>query len=177
MGKSSFVTALKTLAVPACWLAALPFIAACPGSLDNIDLFLNDGGGLIAVDAGPEDTGVEDAGNNDGSVLVGQCDYVVADILSSNSGCATANCHSTNAPTLGVDLESADIIGRLSGQSASGPCADQQLVNPANPEQSLIYTILLDVRPCARTRMPIGPALPAADVACVLTWLQENVSE
>lgn len=131
-----------TIMVGGMWL---PLLAACPGSLENPERFL---------------TGHP-------------CDYVVDEILSdtSNSGCARVGCHGVANPQQGLDLASDDLIGRLSDEKASAACVAQLWIDTSSPSRSLLYTKLTDNPPCG-SRMPVGPALPAEDVACVLGWLE-----
>ena len=140
---------------------ALPvlFLSACPGSLEDPDRF------LVVVD--DPDTGV----------VVNQCDYVVAQILSNTSsvGCARGGCHGAGAPTRGLDLETADLVGRLSNQPSSADCPGFLWVDPDTPSQSLLYTKVTANPPCG-SRMPFGPPLPADDVACVLGWLEASLT-
>ncbi|MEM7676618.1 MAG: hypothetical protein AAF449_11505 [Myxococcota bacterium] len=157
-------------------VAAFPFIfclaalsTGCPGSIDNIDDFLD---GSVQVDGGNLDGGIADSG-------VDPCDSIVADVLSSPVSCASSICHDNDNPSAGLDLLSDDLIGRLTGEvSQNAACGGAQWINAAAPEESLLYTKLLgdNERPCG-TRMPIGGALENAEIQCVLTWIENNVGE
>ncbi len=159
MGKTYFVAALRTVAA----IALLPSLTACPGTLDNIEQFLGDGGAL--PDAGTPDSGVD------------PCDYVVADILSSPQSCASAVCHDADTPSNQLNLAAPDIIGRLRDQTPVDPdCSDELLIDSANPENSLLFTILTDPPPCTVSTMPlIPPPLANEDIACILTWIRNGL--
>ena len=160
MGNNRNRTALGRAATGLCRVGPVLLLAGCPGSLDNLDVFLSDG----AIQAGP-DTGVVDE----------DCDYVVDQILSNTESCAFSGCHGAASNSRNLDLETDDIIGRLSGVAASASCPDEVIVDPVDPAQSLLYTKLTANPPCGG-RMPVGGALGDADIACVLTWIQANVT-
>jgi hypothetical protein len=87
------------------------------------------------------------------------------------TSCGTAGCHAADSPAAGLDLASADVLGRLSGTMAQGGGV---LVDPSAPEASVLYTKLTSSPPFG-SRMPqSGAALDDATVACVLTWIETS---
>ena len=151
--------------------ALVTVLSGCPGTLDNVDLFLNDGAVATSSDAGA-------LGNPD-AVGPDPCDYVFADIISSNASCAAVGCHGGDTPSQDLDLVAttpAELINRLSDLPASQACAGEVLIDTANPENSLLYTKLLADFPCGISRMPIGFPLPDSDTACVLSWIENNLN-
>lgn len=142
--------------------------AACVGSLDEEERarfgVLPDAG---TVDAGP----APDAGPS--------CPDVLATVLGSTEGpkgCAQTACHSTNVASQGLDFESPDLFGRLSGQ-ASANCSGEVYIDPQDPASSLIYKkIGPGPYPCGGGRMPIGPPLSDTEIACILTLIEQQTS-
>jgi hypothetical protein len=102
---------------------------------------------------------------------------VLADFLQNEDStdpmaCAQAGCHGPDSPSAGLDLATEDLAGRLIGEvSDQGDCAGQPLLDPAAPEQSLLYSKLTS-RACG-LRMPLGASDPVPDShrACLLEWI------
>ena len=142
------MTTLRNAAIA--WMVVAA--TACAGTLDNRDQFYTvdhtDGGGQDAAsDGGPS------------------CPDVPKAVFTTS--CATAGCHAAANPQSGLDLASPNVATRLVGvPAASGGF----LVDPAHPEQSVIYRKLKAGAPGAR--MPIGTPLDDATIACVLSWAQ-----
>jgi hypothetical protein len=86
------------------------------------------------------------------------------------SKCGTSGCHASENPSNGLDLASADIKGRLTGQSAQG--GSGLLIDEDTPDQSVIYTKLGESPPFGG-RMPPGAPLDDATADCILAWLSE----
>lgn len=128
-------------------------LAACAGALEDPARF-------DYLDAGPG----SDAGFARGD---GGCDPVPAIFVPT---CATASCHSARAQQGKLDLESPGLPHRLVGaQAAGGPGL---LIDPKNPDQSVLLTKLGDTPPF-KFQMPLGRApLGADDVACVQDWVR-----
>jgi hypothetical protein len=85
--------------------------------------------------------------------------------------CSSAGCHGPVDKIQGLDLQSPNVASRLVGVRAMG---GGLLIDPANPNQSVIYTKLTPTPPFG-ARMPSGePALDDATVACVLSWVAEQ---
>jgi hypothetical protein len=136
---------------------ALPFVAlfgaillgGCPGELENPDRFKTDGGG-------------------GGSA----CFDVPTDLFVKR--CAnTANCHSkampANPPNL--DLESPGVEDRLVNKMGSATCPGV-LVNPADPEGSILYKKLTKSPGCGSQMPLVPPYLDEGEVACVKQWIE-----
>ena len=122
------------------------FAAACAGTLENRDQFLDGGDG-----------GTPSA-----------CPDVPQTVFTPT--CGTAGCHAAIHPQSGLDLASPNVASRLVGVVAT---SGGLLVDPAHPEQSLVYRKLEVGAP--GSRMPIGRVLDDATIACVLSWV-ESVS-
>jgi len=127
-------------------LLAVPFalvLAGCPGSLDDPGRFTGHLG-----DACPD----------------------IPSLLATT--CATVGCHTADMPSVGLDLESADVPGRLAGKHATG--GPGVLVDAQDPASSVLYTKVTTAPPFGG-RMPLNHApLDDATVACVLAWLEAS---
>jgi hypothetical protein len=135
-------------------------LTGCPGTLDDKQRFLVDGGsaGRGSNDAAPP--GEPDAG-------LGPCGDVVARIF--DPSCGGTGCHGGTGAQQNLDLVSPGVAARVVGVSGVG-CASI-LADPANPESSLIYQKLSPTPPCG-SPMPLArPALSDEDAACVLAWI------
>jgi hypothetical protein len=133
---------LRAVFALAALAAPCALLVGCPSALENPEIF------RAALDAG----GCPDIPN----------------LLATT--CATSACHSAAALSGNLDLESADVLGRLSDQSASG--GSGLLIDTLHPAMSVLYTKLLDPPPFGG-RMPLGGQSLSADTAqCVLTWLE-----
>ena len=150
-------------AAPLALVATLCLLAACPGELPNKAEF-------EAYEAAHGDAGappMNTAGTSSSSAGSGACGDVVARIIVPS--CGGTGCHSALAPQQDLDLVSPGVATRVVGIPAKG-CL-QLLVDPENPEQSLMYQKLLP-KPTCGAQMPLArPALSSADVACLLSWI------
>ena len=100
-----------------------------------------------------------DAGAPDQAALPPKCDAAKEVLLPK---CATAGCHSATDMLSGLDLESTNVLGRLSGKTAMG--GSGLLVDPANPDRSVLYT-KCTASPPFGSRMPTVSTLDDAAVA------------
>jgi hypothetical protein len=165
------------------WLLVLGGLAlataACPGTLDDKQSFVayaaqhpdaaqegeggtdSDGGaGPAPPTAGTAGTGVVDADPNG-------CGDVVTRIFTPT--CGGTGCHSATASQQGLDLVTPPVASRLVG--ISGTTCLETLVDPTQPENSLLYRKLLPKPPCG-AQMPLArPPLSSADLACVRDWI------
>lgn len=162
------------------WLALSS--VACPGTLDDKQSFVAyaaqhpdlahegeggtdaDGGAgatsPVAGTAGTAGTGVVDPDPNG-------CGDVVTRIFVPT--CGGTGCHSAKASQQGLDLVTPPVASRLVG--ISGTTCLQTLVDPGQPENSLLYRKLLPMPGCG-AQMPLArPPLSSADVACVRDWI------
>lgn len=90
------------------------------------------------------------------------------DILAAS--CTAKSCHNAEDEALGLDLETSGLGSRLSGK-ASTSCDGKLLVDPGNPEESVLYGKLLDTPVCG-SRMPLGqPPLFEEDIEIVRLWI------
>ncbi len=136
-------------------LGLIAAVSGCPGSLDNKADFL-DAGFSSASASGSTGTGVVDP-----------CGDVPADILAAK--CGGSGCHGTKNPQNGLDLESPDVASRVVGVAAT--LCPGTLAKPSDPENSIIYTKLLETNVCS-ARMPLArPALSQKEIDCVKTWI------
>lgn len=127
--------------------ACMLLLSACPGTLENKDAFTTGGGG------GDGCGDVETA-------LVG-------------ARCATANCHDAAAKAGSLDLTPGEGLAARLVDVASVTCMGAKIVDSAAPEQSTMYTKVLETNACG-LRMPgSGMKLTDAEEQCLLTWLSE----
>jgi len=148
-------------------LSALSLLVGCPGELSNkadFEAYAAEHG-----EAGAPPT-TNEAGTNAGiagGLPSDACGDVPTRILVPS--CGGTGCHSALAPQQELDLVSPGVAARLVG--TPGKQCLQLLVDPQNPEQSLMYQKLLP-KPACGAQMPLArPALSSADVACVLAWI------
>lgn len=86
------------------------------------------------------------------------------------ASCTGTTCHNAEDMTLGLDLETSGIGSRLSGKVAL-TCNGATLVEPGKPDQSVLYTKLLEAPPCG-SRMPLGqPELYPEDIEVIRVWI------
>jgi hypothetical protein len=134
-------------------LTVLGFVSSClePGSLSNEDTFrLGSNFPSIALEGGP---GCAEA-----------CALIA-------SKCATAECHSASDLAADLDLQSPNLVSRLSSASAlTLDCFDLPLLVPGSPEQSTIFTKLLDPPACG-LKMPLSGSLSKSEIDCIGRWV------
>ncbi|HMJ14393.1 MAG TPA: hypothetical protein VK524_23415, partial [Polyangiaceae bacterium] len=135
------------------WIGVAPFIAsaavtACPGALDNPDRFTEGGTST-------------------------NCATVA--LTTFQSSCSGSVCHSSADASTGLDLITAGVGDRLVGVPSSQACGERPLIDPANPEESLLLLKLEDTPPCG-SRMPLGgDPLTAEQKACIRTWVGDII--
>jgi hypothetical protein len=90
------------------------------------------------------------------------------------TSCAGSGCHGSESPAGGLDLVSEGVEARLVNQPAK-LCAPDLLIDPANPDVSLL---LRKVDPNAQScglKMPMGkPALSTAELSCLAQWVRDT---
>ena len=164
--------AWTTLAV-ACALAGGGCIE--PSAIDNADevfaaVSARDGGAgpASAADSGAAST--TDGGGGSAGAASSDCAATAKQYIAKT--CTSEFCHGKGT-TSPLSLSAADVPTGLVGKSASMICDGEVYVDPAVPEQSLLYTKLSADPPCG-SRMPLGgtPAT-AAQLACILEWLTD----
>jgi hypothetical protein len=137
----------------ACACSAALLLSGCAGALEDPARF-------AYLDAGPG----SDAGVARGD---GGCDPVTTIFIPS---CTTSSCHSARAQQGNLDLESPGLPHRLVNAHASG--GPGLIINPQSPDQSVLYTKLLDPPPF-KFQMPLGlPPLGVDDLACIQEWVR-----
>ena len=160
----------------------VPFVIGCveAGSLDNKEEFES----LLSADAAPfgSDAAVPPGGGSGGSGSSGRggsggggmgapatgCPEA-CDILQMR--CATTGCHTGAQPQSGLNLNPDGVVARLSGMPATTmACSGDTLLDPDNPEDSVLYGKLLDPPSCG-IRMPLGVPLDADEIDCMRRWV------
>jgi hypothetical protein len=96
----------------------------------------------------------------------GACGSVEADLL--HPRCATSGCHTAGAPAGGLDLASPNVLARLTNKPAVG--GGGMLIVHDDPATSVIVKKLASPPPFG-SRMPVGAALDASQIACVKAWI------
>jgi hypothetical protein len=87
--------------------------------------------------------------------------------------CATSRCHTATARAGELDLESANLVDRLSNAPAVG-CPGQILIVPQNAERSYLYRKMTDPSPACGGVMPpvdAGVGLRLGEVECLRAWI------
>ncbi len=171
MSKLGFRSQFGTVLVAASFV--LFSAAACTGELT---------GSSKATDRPSGSTGAQGSAGS-ASDVAGGCD--IAAVLSKPAnGCTTSNCHGQPFQG-GLDLATPGVAARLVGvQSTSDACGGQLLIDPANPDNSLLLR-LVDTQRFASTPnqcgvlMPFGSSegLTGADLKCVQDWVHAVASE
>lgn len=84
--------------------------------------------------------------------------------------CGTAACHGGPSSSTGLDLTTEGLAARVRGKRGSNACADSLMIDPDNPEKSVLYLSVTE-KSCS-IRMPIGKTLSDAEQACILQWIE-----
>jgi hypothetical protein len=129
-------------------------LAGCPGTI-NLDDYI----------VGPRDSGV--ATDAASEVLPEPACPDIPRTVLATATCSALGCHAPPAPGGNLDLQSPNVASRLVGvEGTSGV----PLIDPASPEQSLLYRRVTGATP---PRMPsVGPPLDDATTACLLSWIK-----
>lgn len=87
--------------------------------------------------------------------------------------CGNGDCHDADAPAGDLDLVSPGVETRIVGAEAAG--GPGTLVDPAAPEESILWQKVTEDAPPFGTRMPqIGGNLSSWERQCVLEWIEEQ---
>jgi hypothetical protein len=122
-------------------LLATLSLAGCPGVLEDPDRFLED------------------------APIV--CPDIVGELFVNS--CGGSICHSGDEPAAGLDLVTPGVIERL--VDVMGRDCPGILVDPIDPEGSLLYDKLTVETACG-SPMPLGrPMLTQAELGCVRAWI------
>jgi hypothetical protein len=142
-----------------------------------------DGGADAGKDAGPSDSGPRDGGPRDGGADGGNdggfdggvhdggttsCDPVT---LFFGPTCATGLCHSADIQQANLDLASPGMPGRLVGKASNG-YPGFFLIDPANPDSSLMYTKTTATSMGFQMPLALDP-LTDVEAACLLDWVRK----
>ncbi len=85
------------------------------------------------------------------------------------ASCAYGGCHNAEDASTGLDVETPGAGQRLAGKDAI--TCDGKLVDPGNPDASVLYTKLSDPPPCG-SRMPLAhPELAESDKEAIRKWI------
>lgn len=152
-----------------CWLSACGDDGAAtdpepyaPGGLDS--------GAGDGDAAGDGDVG----GDGDGSGGAGggaSGDCTTADVRTIlQQSCGTAGCHGVGSPAAELDLTVADPGSALLDAPAV-LCNGAPLVVAGDPGASLLYGKVSSDTPTCGSRMPLGGALPNAEIECIASWI------
>ena len=130
-------------------LAVCAFASGCPAALDDPAAFESVEGGSSAAAA--------------------TCPDIPTQIFATS--CAQSGCHASAAPAASLDLQSPGVAARLVGVKPALCASSAALVDPSNPDQSLLYEKLGPSPPCG-ARMPLtGHYLSDSDTSCVRSWI------
>lgn len=87
--------------------------------------------------------------------------------------CGLGDCHDAEAPAGDLDLVSPGVETRVVGMEASG--GPGTLVDPAAPEESILWQKVTEDNPPFGTRMPqVGSRLSGFERQCILEWIEEQ---
>ena len=125
------------------------------------------------TDAGPADGGL-DAGAHDAGPPDAGCNPVT---LFFGPSCATGLCHSADIQQANLDLASPGMPGRLVGKASNG-YPGLLLIDPANPDNSLMYTKTTVNPPGNVFQMPLAlDPLTDVQAACLLEWVRNAAAQ
>lgn len=155
-------------------VGVLLLASGCPGSLpDDVlsQLGPDAGGSSRDSGAGGMDAGTGGTGGDAGDVDV--CPDAPGEVF---AGSCLSGCHTADARLGMLDLESPDFADRLVGaESSVDACAGEILVQPSDPEASLLLKKLGDDADalCAGALMPLGrqDSFPEDDYRLVREWI------
>jgi hypothetical protein len=108
-------------------------------------------------------------GDGDNPNCTPELEALRADVFTPS--CALASCHASMDAAGGLDLETQDLEGQLVSVP-SGTCDGWIRVVPGVPEESLLYAKLEGTAPCGSLMPPPEGGLPAEQIACVRTWIE-----
>lgn len=132
----------------------------------------NGGGNVGSGNGGGNVGGGNGSDNADGGVVGipgASCDF--EELMQAK--CATAGCHGATAPAAGLDLVTPGIIERYAGKAGAGACGIYEMIDLADPSQSLLYIKVTD-QTCG-SRMPYAGPLSQEEQDCILTWIESNI--
>ena len=105
----------------------------------------------------------------------GACPDIEADIIQKD--CAKSFCHKPPNLMGSLDLSQPDVITRLSGKMAVGGDGKGLLIDPTNPEDSVLYTKITSNPPFG-AQMPLsGAKLDLGVQQCFLSWIEDSVGK
>lgn len=85
------------------------------------------------------------------------------------AACTYGGCHNADDASTGLDVETPGAGQRLAGKDSI--TCDGKLIDPGNPDASVLYTKLSDPPPCG-SRMPLAhPELEESDKEAIRKWI------
>jgi hypothetical protein len=169
-GESSFAmlrtSSRITRTISASCLISLGVAMACVGGGASSESSMDADAG---TDTQTGDGDADASGDGDGDqACTPELEVLRAEIFAPS--CALGGCHASADAAGGLDLETADLEAELVG-APSGTCDGWVRVVPGSPDESLLYTKLGAPAPCGTVMPPTGE-LPAAQLECVRTWIE-----
>jgi hypothetical protein len=130
------------------------------------------GGHVVDLGGFEGGTGGNSGGLGEGSCALNGTSEVPMTILVPH--CAIAGCHSAKNAMANLDLESPDLLRRLTGQMAQG--GPGVIIDPGgDPNKSILY-LKLKPDPPFLAQMPFAaPKLDDGSIACIGSWISDNV--
>ena len=151
---------------------AVPLLVSCQGSLEGGPFPAMTGGpgsGGNLGTGGSGSGGSGSGGSGSGGSIGGDCDAPAMIFKDKTLACADASCHGGSyAPNLSVS----NLASTLKGMKATSLCEDENMVDPANPMNSVLYKVLVNDDCGGLGQMPLGGTpLTATQLACVADWI------
>lgn len=130
-------------------------ITGCPGRLESPERFTGA--------QSPSDGGTRD--DDDGGADAIDVPAMFA------AKCAGGGCHGDVSPAYGLDLVSPGVEDRVRTAGTTA-CMDRPLVDPADPDSSLLLEKVRDAMPSCGVRMPlVGASLTEPELAALRAWI------
>ena len=153
---TTFRRGLETVLVQGLVAGFVLVATGCPGTLENKEDFLGQGG---AVATGSTTTGQ----GGGGTPADDPCDGLITE------RCAVPGCHVPERTP--PDLSYEGRVERI--RDVDAPICGGKLVDTANPEASLMYTKCIEGESTCGNQMPLtGAKLDEEDLACLLAWIE-----
>lgn len=151
---------------------AVPLLASCQGSLEGGPFPAMTGGpgtGGNSATGGSGSGGSGSGGSGSGGSIGGGCDAPGMVFKDATIGCGGgAACHTDGF--FPPDFSVPDIASEVKGMKTTFLCPGENMVDPANPMNSVLYKVL--VNGDCNEQMPKDRApLSASQMACVADWI------
>jgi hypothetical protein len=151
---------------------AVSLLTSCQGSLEGGPfpaMTRGPGSGGDSGTGGSGTGGSGSGGSGSGGSIGGDCDAPAMVFNDAKVGCG-GGCH-TPGGLSAPDLTVADLASELKGMKATQLCKGENMVDTANPTNSVLYKVL--VNDDCGALMPLGATTPlsASQLACVADWI------